>query len=221
MSTATLLVRCEGPMQSWGSHSRFGERDTEEEPTKSGVVGLLAAALGRPRSQSVADLAGCRMAVRIDRPGHIESDYQTAGGVAKAGGAPGGTVLSTRYYLADASFLVALRGPRELLQEVQAALQAPVWPLYLGRRGYVPSVPPWVSDGLVDDDLVDALAKARLDDGPTANGGKSRTIVNECGPGEDGDLRQDLPLSFAPGDRRYGNRRTKRTRMEVTDHDLA
>ena len=43
---SVLLVRLAGPMQSWGSQSRFSHRDTEREPTKSGVVGLLSAALG-------------------------------------------------------------------------------------------------------------------------------------------------------------------------------
>lgn len=206
-------------MQSWGTRSRFGERDTEEEPTKSGVVGLLAAALGRPRSQSINDLACFRMAVRVDRAGHVESDYQTAKGVAKADGSRGDTVLSRRYYLADASFLVALRGPRALLQEVHDALRTPTWPLYLGRRGYVPSVPPWVPGGLVDDDLVEALEKAPLGSGPKAKGGDPLSIVIECKPGEDGDLRQDLPLSFASGDRRYGTRRIQHRQMEVTADD--
>ena len=43
----TLLLRLAGPMQSWGTASKFRERDTGREPSKSGVVGLLAAALGR------------------------------------------------------------------------------------------------------------------------------------------------------------------------------
>ena len=50
----TLLLRFIGPMQSWGTTSRFDQRDTGKEPSKSGVVGLLAAAMGRsqqPRGQ--------------------------------------------------------------------------------------------------------------------------------------------------------------------------
>ena len=53
----TLLMRLAGPMQSWGTQSQFRERDTGLEPSKSGVIGLLCAALGRPREESVADLA--------------------------------------------------------------------------------------------------------------------------------------------------------------------
>lgn len=46
---ATLLLRLAAPLQSWGSDSKFETRKTDREPTKSGVVGLLAAALGLRR----------------------------------------------------------------------------------------------------------------------------------------------------------------------------
>lgn len=72
-----LLLKLAGPLQSWGSGSRFTERGTQHEPTKSGVVGLLAAALGRRRTDPVDDLAALDFAVRIDQPGLLESDFQT------------------------------------------------------------------------------------------------------------------------------------------------
>ncbi|NLO07691.1 MAG: type I-E CRISPR-associated protein Cas5/CasD, partial [candidate division WS1 bacterium] len=64
-----LLMRLEGPMQSWGTQSRFTVRDTGREPSKSAVIGLLCAALGVDRDEDdrLADLATMRMAVRIDR----------------------------------------------------------------------------------------------------------------------------------------------------------
>lgn len=40
----TLLLRFAGPMQSWGVDSNYGVRQTERQPSKSGIVGLLAAA---------------------------------------------------------------------------------------------------------------------------------------------------------------------------------
>ena len=43
---AVLMLRLAAPMQSWGTDSKFEVRKTNREPTKSGVVGLLAAALG-------------------------------------------------------------------------------------------------------------------------------------------------------------------------------
>ena len=74
---SVLLLKLAGPLQSWGADSRFTERKTRHEPTKSGVIGLLAAALGRRRTEPVDDLASLRFGVRIDQPGHYECDFQT------------------------------------------------------------------------------------------------------------------------------------------------
>lgn len=146
-------------MQSWGTQSRFTMRDTGLEPSKSGVIGLLCAALGRPRREPVDDLAALRLGVRVDWHGVMKADYHTAGGgtlpdgsrygVRKASGAAGDTVLSNRYYLADADFLVGLDGEDDdLLRRLHAALREPVWQLYLGRKAFVPGVPVYVPGGL-------------------------------------------------------------------------
>ena len=42
----TLLLRLGAPLQSWGSESMYDRRETDMMPTKSGVIGMLAAALG-------------------------------------------------------------------------------------------------------------------------------------------------------------------------------
>lgn len=158
----TLLIRLQGPMQSWGTRSHFDERDTGLEPSKSGVVGLLAAALGRSRGEPIDDLAALHMGVRVDREGIIRYDYQTAMGVFHANGSKaqeGETVQSWRYYLADAVFLVGLEGSdRALLESIDAALRNPRWCLYLGRKGYLPSRPIWLKGGLVAASLVRALS---------------------------------------------------------------
>lgn len=138
----TLLLRLAGPMQSWGTQSRFLERDTGMEPSKSGVLGLVCAALGRPRTEDTDDLARLQMGVRIDREGTLRRDYQTALDVAKADNSKRGTVVSNRYYLADADFLVGLAGDDlPLLERIDAALAVPHWPLALGRKAFVPGVP--------------------------------------------------------------------------------
>ena len=57
-------------------------------------------------------------------------------------------VVSQRFYLADAAFLVVLEGEdRALLERTHAALHNPVWPLALGRKSYVPSEPIWIENG--------------------------------------------------------------------------
>jgi len=154
---ATLLLRLQGPMQSWGTRSRFDHRDTWPYPTKSGVVGLLAAALGRDRTEDVSDLAALRLGVRVDRKGVLKVDYQTARHVLTADLKSEQNVQSWRHYLSDAAFLVGLEGDVALLQQAHEALRAPHFPLYLGRKSYIPSPPPYLPDGLVDRPLEDAL----------------------------------------------------------------
>jgi len=149
---SVLILRLTAPLQSWGTQSRFSVRDTAREPSKSGVVGLICAALGRPRHADIHDLMALAMTVRIDREGSVQRDYQTAGGgslpdgrrygVAKANRAKPQTVTSNRYFLADADFRVALEGDDEsLLKTISNALTRPKWPLYLGRKAFVPSQP--------------------------------------------------------------------------------
>jgi CRISPR system Cascade subunit CasD len=65
----TLLLRLAGPLQSWGSISKFDTRMTNSEPTKSGVIGMIASAMGRSRSESVSDLISLRFGVRADQTG--------------------------------------------------------------------------------------------------------------------------------------------------------
>lgn len=150
----TLLMRLAGPMQAWGTTSRFDERDTQLEPSKSGVVGLLCAALGRDRVDTVDDLAQLRMGVRVDREGLLMHDYQTATGVLIAANAKpdkNRTVVSPRFYLADAAFLVGMESPDAvLLEQLNAALRAPHWPLALGRKSFVASMPIWLRDAPQD-----------------------------------------------------------------------
>lgn len=81
MDTSTVLLRLEGPVQGWGgAGSRWDFRSTENRPTKSAVIGLVANALGRNYADPMDDLSALRFGVRADRPGHIEFDYRTAGG---------------------------------------------------------------------------------------------------------------------------------------------
>lgn len=139
---STLLLRLAGPMQSWGFRSRFDNRDTALEPTRSGVIGLLCAALGWERNHDLAPFQELKMGVRIDVPGRVMIDYQTASEVISANGNSGGTVQSWRYYLSDARFLVGLQSDDDAwLQRLDEALRNPVFPLYLGRKSYVPSLP--------------------------------------------------------------------------------
>lgn len=203
----TLLLRLAGPMQSWGTTSRFDERDSQLEPSKSGVLGLVCAALGRDRTEPVDDLARLKMGVRVDREGLLMRDYQTATGVVSAAGKVDmdRTVISPRYYLADAAFLVGLEGDdRALLERIHAALRTPVWPLALGRKSFPPGEPVWLEGALRDEGLRDALlawprittARHEHKDEPV------RLIVEHASAGA---VRLDQPV--APySERRFGPR---------------
>ncbi|WP_371611846.1 type I-E CRISPR-associated protein Cas5/CasD [Streptomyces clavifer] len=153
-----LLLRLTGPLQSWGLHSHFNERDTAAFPTRSGVIGMLASALGRHRDQPINDLTTLHLTVRTDRPGVLLRDLHTVGGglpgkgtvtTAEGKKRPGdtGTLLTHRNYLADAAFTIALTTPQAttesnaLLGHCAKALRAPRWSLHLGRRSCPPEGP--------------------------------------------------------------------------------
>jgi CRISPR system Cascade subunit CasD len=161
MGMPTLLLRIQGPMQSWGTDSRFDLRRTGLEPSKSGIVGMLCAALGRDRREHVDDLAALRMGVRVDREGVLSCDYQTAERIMRASAEDSkGAVQSWRYYLADAAFLVGLESDRrDILDTLSRAVRAPHWQVFLGRKGYVPSPPVWLGDGVVETPLEESLAQ--------------------------------------------------------------
>lgn len=151
----TLLLRLEGPLQSWGERARWSIRDTAPAPTKSGVIGLVACCLGWNQDDQIRNLSEqLKMGVRIDKPGSRLTDYHTIGGgydtpqLLTAEGKPKKTPkgephteLSYRDYLIDASFLVALQGDPELISQAAAAVQNPVWTIFLGRKACVPTRP--------------------------------------------------------------------------------
>ena len=213
----TLLMRLVGPMQSWGTTSRFDERDTQLEPSKSGVLGLLCAALGRDRAEPVDDLARLRMGVRVDREGLLMRDYQTATGVLVAANAKpdlGRTVVSPRFYLSDAGFLVGLEGSDEaLLRQLNAALRKPHWPLALGRKAFVPSRPVWLNSQHPEDGPFDGLhpgpLETALQEQPRIATPRHdhrtqplRAVIEQA---DSGALRHDQPIApFA--ERRFGPR---------------
>lgn len=169
MKSNTMFLRLEGPLQAWGNQeSKFVVRRTAEAPTKSGVIGMLCAALGVSRSQAgdewLPKLSDLRMGVRIDAPGVRWWDYHTVGAgmdmrIAEGEGkTKSGAMLTRREYLCDASFLVALQGEPALIAELDNAIKQPEWTLYLGRKCCSPSRPLLEHPGGNFPDLLSALA---------------------------------------------------------------
>lgn len=217
---SVLLLRLCGPMQSWGVQSRFSIRDTGLEPSKSGVIGLLCAALGRPRAAPIADLAKLEMGLRVDQEGELRYDYHTAMDVLRASGGSKPTEPSRRYYLADAKFLVGFASEDEaLLQMLYAGLRNPVWELFLGRKSFVPSEPIWLEDGLrPNDTLLTALQyypSLRLPSRKKVmpeNDKFVRLVMQDLSGVE---VRPDQPISFELGHRRFAMRRVTTTLIEL------
>ena len=172
--TAFLALLLDGPLQSWGLASRFQRRTTELHPTKSGVIGLICAAMGlakgspeeRDTLPKLAKLKMCSIAVPHRGPHNnvrrLEDFHTTGGGYDKktqpqfiprkaSGGPCDNATVSRRQYLLDARFGVVLAGDRSLLERAATALQDPVWGVWFGRKSCIPAEP--VYRGLFDNEL--------------------------------------------------------------------
>lgn len=147
-----LLFRLYGPMAAWGDTAVGEYRPSDAQPSRTAVLGLLAAALGIRRHEEDAlntlDRA-VEIAIRQDMPGEVLRDYHTTQVP------PEGrkrhyytradetqsdklhTILSQRDYRTDSGASVALRplqADATLLEQWQSALCSPALPLYLGRK---------------------------------------------------------------------------------------
>lgn len=143
-----IALRLEGPMQSWGGPVAGNDRPSLDVPTKSGVLGLVAGALGIDRrevEQLAALHAGWAVAVRVDRRGTPGVDYHSTLDVPTADGGSRGdeAVISRRRYLYDASFavLVVERSEAMPVDSLLEAFRRPGFAPFLGRRACPPSVP--------------------------------------------------------------------------------
>lgn len=205
----TLLLRFAGPLQAWGTDSKFETRNTQREPSRSGAIGMIAAAMGRGRDDSISDLSSLKYGVRIDQRGTILKDYHTAHHPTDGKRA----FVTNRHYLENGCFLVGLEGNEDVLREIDVAIKRPFYPLFLGRRSCPPSGR--ISLGLRDKDLFDALR-----DEPWQASEWYRTlaprkvsleIVCECNPGNSSMLVRDNPVSFSQERRSYSFRGVERT----------
>lgn len=200
---STLLIQLAAPLQAWGESARFNLRPTQSTPTKSGVLGMVCAAMGIPRSddKTLEKLNELKFGVRIDRPGRLLIDFQTVSQVVNAEGKiPQDTTTTDRHYLADAVFLAGLESEdRSLLAEIHDALLKPRWLLCLGRKSCMPSNLPWLKDGLQDTDLEYALRNYPALRENTDLASASIELEDEIGK-----PRMDTPLHF--GSRKYAPR---------------
>ena len=212
-----MKLKLSAPLQSWGEDSRWDTRETAASPTKSAVIGMLGCALGYPRGDSrlVALDQALKLAVRIDQPGRVMTDFHTVTGtdevlLTAAGSkrSSGATIITPRQYLQSSTFTVFLWGDEDTLTMCGQALLHPHWPIYLGRKSCVPSVPvipQWVEANTVEEAvrcMTDTELKAAQDVlrveielGPGESAGPEETVRQRMDRPVRAQLNEYLPRS--------------------------
>jgi len=227
MSNPYLLMWLEAPLQSWGSDSKFGRRDTQTFPTKSGVLGLICSALGAGGEQhallaefavlsqtAISYVRGKQTREPLLRDFHmVGSGYddqdpwlnllipKTSEGKKAVGG---GTKMTYRYYLQDAVFAVVLEVPADKAEIIAQALQNPAWDVYLGRKNCVPT--DFIYRGIFDNNAAAleqassiAMEKQRIEDFRVLHGALDDSEADEVF------TINDVPVQFGE-DKRYRDR---------------
>lgn len=238
-SKACLVLLLDGPLQSWGFASRFTRRTTALHPTKSAVVGLLAAAMGVDKhgpaeAEQIVRLAAleCTTITLPKQRGGRElpilrlNDYHTIGGgydkgtdwmkkPRAASGATLETVLSERHYLLDARFGVLLEGGQDWLEQIAAGLRNPTWGLWLGRKCCIPASPLLVGVATDRQAAWQLLLKAAGLDEASPLAQFDHVIEGGDAEGLDGEWLNDTPVAFgAPIGERHAPRRIRQIRRK-------
>lgn len=206
--TAYLALLLDGPLQSWGFASRFERRTTGLHPTKSGIIGLICAAMGlakgSPEEREFLPELGASKMTSITIPRETQSrgspmplirleDYHTVLGTRRASGNMNpDAVVTRREYLLDARFGVILEAPRFLLERAAAALADPVWGVWLGRKNCIPAEP--ISRGLFDTEA-EAL-RVLVGERPII---EFTTVIEVNAFAEGTDSLSDQPVSYGDG----------------------
>lgn len=153
----TILLKFSGPLQSWGTSSLFETRYTDRYPSKSAVIGIIAASLGYRRDDDdlITALNKLEFAVRIDQVGRILRDFQIATKY-KKNAVEDRKYVTNRYYLQDAVFIVGIGSDDEyLINLIELALNKPYFQPFLGRRSLPLNVDFFL--GTTDKNVIESL----------------------------------------------------------------
>lgn len=175
---AYLIFTLAAPLASFGTVAVGERRPTWDRPSKSQIIGLIAGALGiergeEQRQQMLARSLG--LAVRVDNPGHLQTDFHTAqvppsrrnrhfatrADELAVGNTELKTILSRREYRVGGIYTIAIWSTGDgmpPLEDVKAALERPVFAPFAGRKANALMLP--MRPMLVTADLVDAAFAA-------------------------------------------------------------
>lgn len=212
----TILLKFGGPMQSWGTSSHFETRNTDYYPSKSAVIGVIAASFGysRDEDEKIRKLNELDFAVRVDQVGLLRKDYHIASKY-KNNGSIEKNYVTNRYYLEDAIFVVAISSENEKwIEEIYAAIKNPYFQPFMGRRS-CPVQPDFVID-MVETGAIEALQNLEWqasDWYKKRNGNYVADIFadKDLLPEGGNSIRNDRVNSFSRKERKFGPRFEART----------
>ena len=224
----TILLKFSGPLQSYGTSSHFQTRYTDYYPSKSAVLGLLAACLGyrRDEEEKLRELSTLKFAVRIDQQGGLLKDYHIAITDKEIVEIPQ-TYVTNRYYLEDALFVVALSGMDELIDTLIEAIKSPYFQPFMGRRSLPVPVDFFLGESA--EDILDSLRNLPWQAAPwykkkKRKQGIGEKISLEVYADEEilkdekisrSKLRRDIPISFSQKGRQFAFRQEACISIEV------
>jgi len=208
-----LGLYLDAPMQSWGYQSRFDRRTSFSFPTKSGIIGMICAAMGVDRSNPdiLQELSILKMTMLMFQNNGRLTDFHTVGGgwdkksdaghiVNTAQGRVGSTVITRREYLQQSKYGVLIMGEPLFLKKIADALYDPKWGIWLGRKSCIPATP--VCQGIFFDDQAAINHLENIAGNPV-----QRTMEEAYSFEEGSDTLNDIPVHF--GKRRYSPRRVR------------
>lgn len=220
-----LTIKLTAPLQSYGNEATFERRTTADYPTKSAVVGMIAAALGYRRSdQRILALNELKFAVRIDQTGRTLTDFQTVEWKANT------RKVTYRDYLQDAVFMVAVGSQDEtLIEKIDWALHHPRFQLFLGRRSNAPAgvLRTKLSTAASPVATLKQVAWQAIPSYRYRHGERDLEIIADADliPDAQGAMVKDQVRSFAQRNRQHGFRAVAVTRvnpddLQGTEHDV-
>lgn len=219
MEQSIIGLFFDAPLQSWDVGSRHSKRGTLPAPTRSGVLGIIAAAMGFDKnsideSYHLNRLSILSMEIFILSPHKVLSDYHIAQDCRQAdGGIKKHAVITNRSYLLEARFLICLSSSdAALVNEIDAALKNPIWGGWLGRKSCIPASPLYLGRFTSELDVKNHICKRYPDINWNSCGKLRELIVGESSSpslSENVMSIDDVPISF--GKREFGSRKVAMT----------